>query len=303
MHTYFRAIGYSGPLRARDTYNLIEDVLDKAEHRSYITDPQDEDYMLAELRLDFGNGYGICAVGVFDENNEFNCESLFPYFISESVSSLEQVSVEERIEGHTYAGVVDDLSVGTTLIFRLINSVEFLKFGAPQMRQIPNTTVCLSGLSIGGTIMLPILKTEEEIEDSREKEIVRRNLMNMARSGDEDAMKNLTMQDMDMYAVIMDKLQEDDIYTIVDSTFMPTGVECDLYSILGEIQRCVWTKNPVTEEVIWILTVMCGDLLFKLCINEQDLYGEPAAGRRFKGVVWMQGIINFPEENLRFEDL
>ena len=88
MHTYFRAIGYSGPLRARDTYNLIEDVLDKAEHRSYITDPQDEDSMLAELRLDFGNGYGICAVGVFDENNEFNCESLFPYFISESVSSL-----------------------------------------------------------------------------------------------------------------------------------------------------------------------------------------------------------------------
>ena len=303
MHTYFRAIGYSGPLRARDTYNLIEDVLDKAEHRSYITDPQDEDSMLAELRLDFGNGYGICAVGVFDENNEFNCESLFPYFISESVSSLEQVSVEERIEGHTYAGVVDDLSVGTTLIFRLINSVEFLKFGAPQMRQIPNTTVCLSGLSIGGTIMLPILKTEEEIEDSREKEIVRRNLMNMARSGDEDAMKNLTMQDMDMYALFFNDTATTEIYTIVDSTFMPTGVECDLYSILGEIQRCVWTKNPVTEEVIWILTVMCGDLLFKLCINEQDLYGEPAAGRRFKGVVWMQGIINFPEENLRFEDL
>ena len=150
--------------------------------------------------------------------------------------------------------------------------------------------------------MLPILKTEEEIEDTREKDMARRNLMNMARSGDEDAMKNLTMQDMDMYAVIMDKLQEDDIYTIVDSTFMPTGVECDLYSILGEIQRCVRTENPETLDVIWILTVMCGNLLFKICINDIDLYGEPAEGRRFKGVVWMQGVVNFPDGTNAFED-
>ena len=261
MHKYFRAVGFSEPMKARDTYNLIDDVLEKAEHRSYITDPSDEDAMLAELRIDYGNGYGICAVGVFD------------------------------------------LSVGTTLIFRLINSVEFLKYGAPQMERIPGTSVCLSGLCINGTVMLPILKTEEEIEDSREKEMARRNLMNMARSGDEDAMKNLTMQDMDMYAVIMDKLQEDDIYTIVDSTFMPTGVECDLYSVLGEIDKCLITENPITKEKIWILTVMCGDLLFKVCINDKDLFGEPAPGRRFKGVVWMQGIINFPDDSLTFEDL
>ena len=303
MHKYFRAIGFSEPMKTRDTYNLIDDVLEKAEHRAYITDPADEDSMLTELRMDYGNGYGICAVGVFDEDNDFSGESLFPYFISESVSSIEQVSVEERIEGHTYAGVVDDLSVGTTLIFRLINSVEFLKYGAPEMKQIPGTSVCLSGLCLSGTVMLPILKTEDEIEDSREKEIARRNLINLARSGDEDAMKDLTMQDMDMYAVIMDKLQEDDIYTIVDSTFMPTGVECDLYSVLGEIHRCIITENPVTKEKVWILTIMCGDLLFKVCINAIDLFGEPAPGRRFKGVVWMQGVINFPEENNAFDDL
>ena len=307
MHKYFRAIGFSEPMKAHDAYNLIEDVLDHATHRAYITDPEDEDCMMAELRLDYGNGYGICVVGVLDEQNNFSGESLFPYFVSESVSSLEQVSVEERIEGHIYAGVVDDLNVGTTLIFRLINSVEFLKYGAPQLAPIPGTSVCLSGLCTAGTVMLPILKTDEEIEDTREKELARRNLMNMARSGDEDAMKNLSMQDMDMYAVIMDKLQEDDIYTIVDSTFMPTGVECDLYSILGEIQKCVRTTNPESGEGVWILTIMCGNLLFKLCINDRDLYGEPAPGRRFKGVVWIQGVVNFPEENSPennlFEDL
>ena len=63
------------------------------------------------------------------------------------------------------------------------------------------------------------------------------------------------------------------------------------------------TQNPVTEEEVWILTVMCGNLLFKVCINDRDLYGEPAEGRRFKGVVWMQGIVNFPDENNIFDDL
>ena len=125
MHKYFRAVGLSGPMNAHDTYNLIEDVLDRADHRAFITDPEIEDSMMAELRLDFGNGYGICVVGIYDEQNNFNGEALFPYFVSESVSSLEPVSIEERIEGHTFAGVVDDLSVGTTLIFRLSMRLSF----------------------------------------------------------------------------------------------------------------------------------------------------------------------------------
>ncbi|MGX8715043.1 MAG: DUF3881 family protein, partial [Lachnospiraceae bacterium] len=27
--------------------------------------------------------------------------------------------------------------------------------------------------------------------------------------------------------------------------------------------------------------------------NEKDLYGEPQVGRRFRGIVWMQGEIHF----------
>ena len=43
MHKYFRAIGFSQPMKAHDAYNLIEDVLDHADHRAYITDPEDEE--------------------------------------------------------------------------------------------------------------------------------------------------------------------------------------------------------------------------------------------------------------------
>ena len=43
------------------------------------------------------------------------------------------------------------------------------------------------------------------------------------------------------------------------------------------------------------MTLNCNDMIFDMCINQDDLYGEPAVGRRFKGIIWMQGYINFPE--------
>ena len=39
------------------------------------------------------------------------------------------------------------------------------------------------------------------------------------------------------------------------------------------------------------MKVECNDLIFEICINEKDLEGEPAIGRRFKGTVWMQGSV------------
>ncbi len=76
---------------------------------------------------------------------------------------------------------------------------------------------------------------------------------------------------------------------------MPYGVECDQYSILGEIMNCNKIQNQYTGEIIHRMTINCNELIFDLCINEADLLGEPAAGRRFKGIIWMQGYINFPE--------
>ena len=44
---------------------------------------------------------------------------------------------------------------------------------------------------------------------------------------------------------------------------------------------------------ICLLTLDCNDLIYDVCINEKDLLGEPAIGRRFKGVIWMQGKVNY----------
>ena len=39
----------------------------------------------------------------------------------------------------------------------------------------------------------------------------------------------------------------------------------------------------------------CNEMDFNVCINQKDLLVEPEAGRRFKGVIWLQGYINFME--------
>ena len=108
-------------------------------------------------------------------------------------------------------------------------------------------------------------------------------------------METLTLEDMDMYTTISRRIQKEDVFSLVDTYFMPYGVECDQYSILGEIAGMRLVTNQMTGEKVYVLTISCNELVYDVCINQKDLYGEPQVGRRFKGIIWLQGKINFPE--------
>ncbi len=295
MHLYFRAIGFSETMKNLDRLNLIDDVISKPTYRAYTSLPGSEDLMLTEFRMDLGEGYGIALYGTYDSDEEFIYDAVIPYMHNGHISTTEYTEVEERIDGTSFAGTVDDLRLGVTLIFRLLNVVDFLKAGAAWQNMPPEETafnVSLSALSVEGTVMMPILKTEEDQAIRRERSRTRRSLMQNARSGNEDAMRTLTLGDMDVYSSLVARIRrQEDLYSLVDSTFMPTGVECDLYNVLGEIISCRLTENPYTLEKVWVMRISCNELVFSLCINQKDLYGEPEPGRRFKGIVWMQGEI------------
>ena len=83
------------------------------------------------------------------------------------------------------------------------------------------------------------------------------------------------------------------MFSIVSTYFMPYGVECDHYNVLGEILNIEMVENSLTRERVYILTIESHDLIFEVCINQKDLLGEPAVGRRFKGIVWLQGNVSF----------
>ena len=74
---------------------------------------------------------------------------------------------------------------------------------------------------------------------------------------------------------------------------MPYGIECDRYSIMGEILEYRLTRNEITREDICIMKLDVNGLLFDVCVPKREVMGEPAVGRRFKGNVWLQGRINF----------
>ena len=204
------------------------------------------------------------------------------------------MSVERHADKESYAGVCDDIKVGVSLIFYLQNMVPYVKAQYENTLPIRGTTLTLSGLSLKGNIILPIRKNERQKQKVQKASINRNQLIDAARKGDEDAIETLTLEDMDTYTSISKKILSEDVFSLVDTYFMPYGVECDQYSVMGEILDMSLRVNKITEEEIYVMRLSCNDLQFDVCINKQDLYGEPQVGRRFKGIVWLQGYINYP---------
>ena len=52
------------------------------------------------------------------------------------------------------------------------------------------------------------------------------------------------------------------------------------------------TINNMTGEKVWLLMLDYNGIILDLAINDEDLVGEPEAGRRFKGSIWLQGRLD-----------
>ncbi len=294
MHKFMRAIGFSDYTDRRKLKELLKNVILTADQRAYTIN--DEDIMLGEFSKGFADNMGITVCGEFDEEDKFTYEYYYPYLRGRGITSTEDISVERHASRESYAGVCDDIKVGISLIFYLQNRIPYVKAHFCGELPIRGTSLTLSGLSVQGSILLPIEKDEEQKQRVRQNLVNRTNLIAAARKGDEDAMDMLTMEDMDMYSTISRKIQQEDVFSIVDTYFMPYGVECDHYSVLGEILACDRARNKITGEEIFLLKICCNELTFDVAINIIDMLGEPRVGRRFKGTIWLQGFINFPDE-------
>lgn len=293
MHKFMRAIGFSDYTDRTKLKELLKSVILTADQRAYTIN--DEDVMLGEFSKGFADHMGITVCGEFDEEDKFTYEYYYPYLRGRGVTSTEDISVERHASKESYAGVCDDIKVGISMIFYLQNRIPYVKAHFCGELPIRGTSLTLSGLSIQGSVLLPIEKDEQQKQRVIQDSVKRTNLIAAARKGDEDAIEMLTMEDMDMYSTISRKIQKEDVFSIVDTYFMPYGVECDHYSVLGEIMEVEKIRNRITGEEIYLLKICCNELTFDVAINIIDMLGEPQVGRRFKGTIWLQGFINFPD--------
>ncbi len=293
MHKFLRAVGFSKIQNRKEMTQLIVSSVQHPTSRNYASSKDNE--IIAEFMKDYSEGLGLAVCGEFDEEDKFVYEYYYPYLIPSRVSTEEDISVERHAAQHSYAGICNENRIGVSLVFYLLNMISYMKYENEDHFPIRGTTLSLSALSIKGQILMPIAKTEEEKQVAKKKTNYRNRLINNARKGDETAIESLTLDDMDLYTTLSRKIRKQDVYSLVDTYFMPYGVECDHYSVLGEITETRKTVNSLTGETVHIMRINCNDLEFDLCINDEDLLGEPAIGRRFKGNIWMQGYINFPK--------
>ena len=291
MHSYLRAIGFANITKESEVEKLLEDVYKKFDHREAV---REDDTVFIEMEKEFAPDMGIKLCGDVDGDG-FHRQYYFPYYKGRSVTTSEEVSVERRVNGDSFAGICDDGRVGVSLIFYLQNAARYRQEQIlNQLKGIPVTTT-FTGLSSGGKILFPVAKkASAENMDFEKKSVAHRSqLMSAAKNGDPDAIESLTIEDMDLYSMVSRRVYKEDVFSIVDTFFMPYGMECDQYQILGNIEYCQKVQNTVTDEYVYQMTLECNDMYFDICVNAKDLLGVPEIGRRFKGNIWLQGQLNF----------
>lgn len=290
MHSFLRSIGFSKITKDIDVFPYLQMTIDSPDMRSSYEKPDGE--VFVELKKEFGHRIGLAVCGSYLEDHAFHIEYFYPYFRGEYESTNEEIEIEQHADKNSYAAVCDDMRLGITLIYYLQNISEVYKASSGKMFLKEGTSV-LSALSTEGKIILPVEQMDTTRRSQMRRLIKRSNLISAAKEGDEEAIENLTIEDMDLYSMLSRRIVNEDLLTIIDTSMMPYGIESDQYSVIGEIFDINHAENMITGEKMVILSVNAKDILYDICINEKDLLGEPEIGRRFKGKIWMQGNIKF----------
>ena len=291
MHQYLKAIGFDNINTRYDLKDLMEDVEAGFTHQTIVSYRPGEDF--CELRREYGQCIGVSLCGELDDDDNFYPDYYFPYFEGSGISTYADIAIERKIEKEQYVGMCEDSKIGISLIFTLQNGIEYMRERQAGFTAGVTTSVTLSGLALSGMILLPVLKDERRLKSEQEASDNRKMLLNAARNGDQSAIETLTLDDIDIYSQVSRRLANEDVFSIVDTYFMPYGVECDLYSIMGEILAVRHRTNSATGVELYQMKLNVHDMQFDVCVPAEEVMGEPEIGRRFKGTIWLQGYINF----------
>lgn len=306
MNLYIGAIGFSD-MDSREESKFIKTAIKQCTEQGFVL--KNDILNRGVIVVKVSESTGVYIYGRY-EGRRFIYEYHYPFVMGGRYTENDELLVERHLDKESYAVICDEARTGVTLIFYLQNVFDYMNYVCsmkdfnkdmfnPDRRNavakvpIKGYKTVLSALSLGGMILLPVMKPDRLSKREAEAINRRKKLIAAAKDGDEEAIENLTIEDIDTYARISHRALTEDVFSIVDSTFMPCGVECDQYSVIGEIIELSEEQNIYTGEKIYIMTLECNNMVFTMAINSGNLLGEPQIGRRFKGQVWLQGNIKF----------
>ena len=267
MYQYLRAIGlekYNTKKKIKELTELVK--RDATRKDSYQLNNEEE---LILYEKDFGEAVGV-AVAEVSSGDYTEKDYFFPYVRGLNCLFHENPEFEKYTVCNEYACICDENNLGIPLIFHVNNIVEYLRRKNGMFQEEFNC-MTLSGLSCKGMVILPIERDEHQKKKERKGNEIRNQMIDAAKAGDVEAMEQLTLEDMDTYTLVSNRSKKEDIFTIVNSYFMPYTVECDKYSILGDIIDVSVMKNAMTGEEFYYISLECNSIQIEVTIAKSDI--------------------------------
>ncbi|MCR5701539.1 MAG: DUF3881 family protein [Lachnospiraceae bacterium] len=293
MHSYYRAIGFSKLKNKIEQNVLINTAIKEAADKREID--VGADTKIIQYNYQIGNGFGVAVIAEADSKGTIIVDNAFPYCVGTSITYQPDIQIEGHTDTESYSAVSDDYNLGITLIYKLQNVTDYVRSIWLNDYYKNPKKVKLGALSLSGRILYGVhldhvaLPYEKQPISNKE----RKRLIAKARSGDMDALEDLTLDDMDTYSLMTKRIKDEDLLTVVETYFIPYGIDNEHYSIMGIIKKIEEITNEFSEEMVYNLTVLCNDVYINVVINSLDLEGIPQIGRRFKGIIWLQGQVQF----------
>ncbi len=293
MRSLLKAIGFSDITHLEDEDKVLNLAINKAEEKQVVR--VNEKRSVVEMFTPVAERTGIVVRGEYNNKGEMMVEHFFPVHYSNIQSMNERVSINKRMDSDAYTVMAEDPRLGPSVIFYLQNKAEMLK-----SKISPESTVeypiYLSALANDGKILLPIDKSRVyERESIGAPGYGPETIFSEMISGNTEPFEKLLMNEGDPMGAAYKRMQSEDLYSVINTTFYPCGSESDNYTIIGYIREIENLVNSFTKEEIYVLSLVCNDVEFEVCINKKDLMGEPFVGCRFKGNIWLQGRVEWKE--------
>lgn len=289
MQRCLEAIGFSSTNKKwKDIDNILKQAVDNPDC-SYVIGRDKEDTYIEYIKY-FGKDIGIVVRGFLDDRNEVIIESWAPYIDTSNKTEIIEVDIDKDDKDEYYA-VCEEEETGNEIVFYLQNVVDFLSI--EDNSEISVSGAYIVGLAEIGTIILPIEKDFMDKVMECEQDKLYRTLVRRAREGDNEAEQILQLQQDQMTETISERLNNEDLYSVVEGYFLSDD-EIELtYDLLGTIQKIEIIRNNITNEKIYKLNLNAMGTNIDVCINKKNLLGIPTKGMRFKGKCWIQGRIVF----------
>ncbi len=294
MLSYLRAVGYK-PVNNKPDFNPYEDIVEFAiGHADRIRKILlDDGRIFGEIYSSVTKETGILVFGEYDNQDRFIFIGFVPFVKNEIPSIRNFVSVRYDEEDNIYIGTSMDLHYGGMVQYQFSSLLSFY-----DKRLVENlryhATVFLSALSIEGKIILGLHNENSGISYIGHNSMLEREeLLFRVAKNEEEAFQLINKEKADSIEIFKKRLKKDDLYSIIESSMVLCEEQKITYLILGTIIN--WRKfhSEITGEQIFKFLVACNNIIMSVCINENDLIGVPAIGRRFKGTVCMQGRVDF----------